>query len=431
MSDDFSMDVVPTNKSKRSNNARGGSSGGEKCARGQLMNRFMKRYKADEALLKTNNTIHPGQVLRMPQFPARAASAIRQFSNPFRQDHANIRDKSSGAYEMDDFNNSYESLESEPKHLTSNAAHKTATRSQDKPFAGPDPPKLPLAIIDDRSSGPVGGLQGSLQDLPFSLISLPEAAVLQYFRRERGEEDHTDLPESFAARARTTRPGTISTLSSTYGPMTPLSAFHDSHLRDSTMGQHKPPPAYQSHFSRRQQTLSFDTVETPLCFSSLVGSSPATASYPLSGYSGRDSGFRATPPMLGSKALKARGFSSNTTQRQAKGMHSFELFTRSEANLIRSAREKALYRRSLANDDDKQPRLLFPGIMIVTVLFPLIGILALCGRFDSTISWYSQGEAHSLTKSQREILKQQLMAEGALYIALITGLSVYYSVHGL
>lgn len=109
---------------------------------------------------------------------------------------------------------------------------------------------------------------------------------------------------------------------------------------------------------------------------------------------------------------------------------SFELFTRSEADLIESAREDMLYRRSLPVDEDKQPRFLFLGIMTVTIFFPLIGLIALCGRFDSTIAWYSHGEVDSLTREQRAILKQQLLVEAVVYPVLITILAVYYSVHG-
>lgn len=68
--------------------------------------------------------------------------------------------------------------------------------------------------------------------------------------------------------------------------------------------------------------------------------------------------------------------------------------------------------------------------MTVTILFPLVGLVALCGRFDSTISWYSHGEINSLTREQRAVLKQQLLVEAVVYPVLITVLAVYYSVHG-
>lgn len=56
--------------------------------------------------------------------------------------------------------------------------------------------------------------------LPFPLISLPQAARLQHIRRERGEEDHTDHGSSFMSRVASR---TISTISSSTSPRTPLS----------------------------------------------------------------------------------------------------------------------------------------------------------------------------------------------------------------
>lgn len=64
----------------------------------------------------------------------------------------------------------------------------------------------------------------NLPRLPFPLISLPEAAMLQQVRRERGEEDHTEQGSTFAAKARSC---TASTISSSNGPLTPASVLGD------------------------------------------------------------------------------------------------------------------------------------------------------------------------------------------------------------
>lgn len=142
-------------------------------------------------------------------------------------------------------------------------------------------------------------------------------------------------------------------------------------------------------------------------------------------------GLRESPSLLGAKILRLRGFSSSTRQRRANTTpESFELFSRSETHLIESARESVFLRRHLSDDEDERQKFIFLNIMVLTIVFPLIGILALYGRFDSTISWYSHGEMHSLTKEQRGILKQQLFVEAVFYPVLITILSVYYSVHG-
>ncbi len=101
---------------------------------------------------------------------------------------------------------------------------------------GREPPQTPLTIFDQplyrtgiqeasqdkpQSYVPHDEFLNELPRLPFPLISLPEAAMLQYFRRERGEEDHTDPTNSFAGRK---RPGTFSTLSSSNFPQTPVSS---------------------------------------------------------------------------------------------------------------------------------------------------------------------------------------------------------------
>jgi hypothetical protein len=68
--------------------------------------------------------------------------------------------------------------------------------------------------------------------------------------------------------------------------------------------------------------------------------------------------------------------------------------------------------------------------MTFTIFFPPVGLLALLGKLDSTISWYTHGELHGLTKEQRGTLKQQLFVEMVLYPSLVITLAVYYSVHG-
>lgn len=66
--------------------------------------------------------------------------------------------------------------------------------------------------------------------------------------------------------------------------------------------------------------------------------------------------------------------------------------------------------------------------MILTIFFPPVGLLALYGRFDSTISWYTHGQLHALNWEQRGALKQQLCVEVVLFPTLVTTLAVYYSV---
>ncbi|PNY28149.1 Uncharacterized protein TCAP_01927 [Tolypocladium capitatum] len=390
---------------------------------------------------------HPDQSLKMPQLPARAAAAIRRFSNPFRHDSAALQcDKPKPAFELQDFSNSYESLDSEPvqQRLSHQQRQEDKFRwSRIQQKLGRDPPRTPMTILDKplyiknaRGSGnndhvPHDKFLSRIPLLPFPLISLPEAAMLQYFRRERGEEDHTDPPSSFAAKARSARSGTVSTISTTNSPLTPLSPLGDLHTSFAGTTHAKPLAVYQSRYLQRQRSLSIDTTPSRLRSSAILGSSPSVAARHRSGGPWYDVGLRESPSTLGSKILRLRGFSSSTRKGRANTTaESFELFSRSETHLIESARERILLHRHLSDDEDDRQKFIFLSIMVVTIAFPLIGVLALYGRFDSTISWYSHGEMHFLKKEQRAILKQQLCVEAVFYPVLITILSVYYSVHG-
>lgn len=88
-----------------------------------------------------------------------------------------------------------------------------------------------------------------------------------------------------------------------------------------------------------------------------------------------------------------------------------------------------MFRRRHHSEDDPPQRLIFTVILVLTIAFPLIGLLALWGKFDGTIAWYARGERGCLTGEQRATLKQQLLVEVVLYPALIIALSVYYSLH--
>ncbi|KND91314.1 hypothetical protein TOPH_04077 [Tolypocladium ophioglossoides CBS 100239] len=390
---------------------------------------------------------HPDQPIKMNQLPARAAAAIRRFSNPFHHDiTASQWEKPKPAFELQNLSNSYESLDSEPveQRLSHQQRQEDKFRwSRIQQKLGRDPPRIPMTILDKplyiknaRGSGssdhvPHDKFLSDIPLLPFPLISLPEAAMLQYFRRERGEEDHTDAPSSFAAKARSARSGTVSTISTTTSPLTPLSPLGDLHTSFAGTTHPKPLAVYQSRFLRRQRSLSVDTTPSRLRSSAILGSSPSIASRHRSGGPWYDVGLRESPSTLGAKILRLRGFSSSTRQRRANTTAgSIELFSRSETHLIESARESILLHRHLSDDEGDRQKFIFVNIMVVTIIFPLIGVLALYGRFDSTISWCSHGEMHSLTKEQRSILKQQLFVEAVFYPVLITILSVYYSVHG-
>lgn len=96
--------------------------------------------------------------------------------------------------------------------------------------------------------------------------------------------------------------------------------------------------------------------------------------------------------------------------------------------MMELAREDILFRRRHSDENEKRQRFVCCVVMVLTVFFPLIGILALYGKFDQTISWHCHGEMHCFTAKQRTVMKRQLMLEGVLYPILVIVLAVYYSV---
>lgn len=103
-------------------------------------------------------------------------------------------------------------------------------------------------------------------------------------------------------------------------------------------------------------------------------------------------------------------------------------FSPSEARIIETAREDIMYRRRHSHEDRGRLGTIFVCIFAFTIIFPLIGLLALIGVFDTTISWYTRGGMHNLTDGQRSVLKKQLVIEGIAYGVLVVILAVYFSV---
>ncbi|KAJ6442995.1 ATP-dependent RNA helicase ROK1 [Purpureocillium lavendulum] len=334
--------------------------------------------------------------------------------------------------------NSYASLDSEPDDdgLMPSARRNLGPAAPGTPAAARAGHALGYGASHELTSGiTIGAGNDSFYDniarLPFPLVSLPEAAKMQRYRIDRGEEDHTDPPSSFAAKARSTRSGTFSSMSSRNSPLTPLSPFGDMRGSALTSTPARPPTAYQDAFSRRKDTPSFGTSQSRLHSSAILGGSPIT---PMprrtSGGPWHEVGLRDSPSILGLDFRRLRGFSLRTRQRRAGTVgQSFEMFSRSEAELIRSAREEVLLHRSMRGQEDDRLKVIFLAVMVLTLILPPIGLIALLGHFDSAISWYTHGDAHRLTREQRSILKQQLMVEGALYVGLVIGLVVYFSRH--
>lgn len=95
---------------------------------------------------------------------------------------------------------------------------------------------------------------------------------------------------------------------------------------------------------------------------------------------------------------------------------------------MQTAREDILYRRRFVQDNEKLLATVFLSVFLLSFIFPVAGLLALCGVFNSTIAWYTHGEVHTFTLSQRSVLKRQLLVLAALYVALIILLAICFSV---
>lgn len=194
--------------------------------------RKSQRFKISKT--NTNATgFSPIASRRIIQSPVRAVDAIRRVSNSiFRESQSPQPHLQSAVLQVWERSNSYESLDSRvsaEKILVTSAGsgekdtNKQFRWSRIRENLGRDMPKQPLTIFDQPlySPGlllsqkqckvtqrvPHDNFLSQIPQLHFPLISLPEAAMLQHFRRERGEEDHT----MSACSAR----GSLNTISST------------------------------------------------------------------------------------------------------------------------------------------------------------------------------------------------------------------------
>ncbi|PHH67047.1 hypothetical protein CDD81_4442 [Ophiocordyceps australis] len=364
----------------------------------------------------------PDVTVKVSQMPARAAAAIRRLSRPFRPaDQGLAMAKTKGIEipkQVQYSNKSYESLDS--------VLYKERARN-----GLADPAKLQHdghAMQFKHSA--FGAMNHNSRDtgssLPFPLISLPEAALLQHMRRERGEEDHTDLPGSFAAKARSARSGTISTTSSksVASPMTTMSPFSNgspSQLRQVT----KPGPSYQGFYISTQAASSVVTSSSRPNSLAILGNSNPPWSRELASVPWQQEPVNENPSFL-HRVSEWTGIKKPTKSPEMPD--SFQAFIRAEERRVAAEKDdiEELRRAHLAYNPHGKQELLFYLIAMASLLFPPLGLLAICGRFDSTISWCTHGRAHALTGAQRKWLKRQMFAEAIVLPVLISILSVYY-----
>ncbi|KAM0344431.1 hypothetical protein ACHAPU_007615 [Fusarium lateritium] len=382
-----------------------------------------------------------------------------RFSNLFRKEPTEPAHDREGILlsDLPPKRGSYQSLDSDAiPHESCGIAEETSpdgrkyfSWSRIRENLGRDPPKTPLTIFDQPlySHGfqepansnkpahvPHDEFLNKLPRLPFPLVSLPEAQMLQRFKRQRGEEDHTQSASDFAARGRSY---TLSTANSPCLPKTPSPPQRS--FWTTSPGNEVTRPAPAHHRQRLRQVFrrrdSSERISHMLISSSAILDTPPPTDPKSSTqrvwYRGPQTEV-STPRTVWPEARDF--FSSNDNLQAGRLQPGWETpierpFTRAETRLIEEAREDMLRHRQHADIVAKRGKTVFMWIMILTLFFPFIGPIALYGKLNSTISWYTHGEMQCLTRDQHGTLKQQLIVEAVIYPALIISLSVYYSVH--
>ncbi|KAJ6786047.1 hypothetical protein PWT90_02741 [Aphanocladium album] len=373
---------------------------------------------------------------RQTSAKSRLQTAIRRVSSSI-DGFGTTRDRGIQSFKMKQLNGSFDSLNS-----TASSEYFGGGNHWQGFESSQDPQRVLFAEIPflDVKNGTVG-----IPRLPFPLISLPEAAKLQKVRIERGEEDHTDPTRSSVTK---TYSETRSTISSNNSPRTPRSVlFSHSQIGSSRDHLDKLSPAcsrWDSPHSNGKQSLkpesrkkltvagisneSNERISSLLLLGGKRRSQIMKTPDPRSPYwHSADDEFRQVAPRL----LRLRGFSASTRERRAKdGPLQLEqsLFSASETFLMESARADILFRRRYVQDCQKRLAYVFIPVVVISAIFPIVGILALCGTFNSTISWYTHGEVAHFSLRQRTILKRVLLVELAVYIGIVIVLSVHFSV---
>ncbi|KAM0440877.1 hypothetical protein ACHAPT_000179 [Fusarium lateritium] len=302
---------------------------------------------------------------------------------------------------------------------------------------GREPPKAPPTILDKPLYKRVTKDESKLKRAPhdafltkfptfhMELVSLPEAAMMQAFKRQRGEEDHTDTGAEFAMKK---GHGSIGSPSTSTFPRTPTS------VTSPGASLPRPPPARHPHRSNRNDVLrrreSSKAISRMLISSSIILEPPgASEGRPRTnrGWYGGDrqdlTTFHDDVPRLNQGPPST--FGKRSDRGRADGSH----FHQSGIELVDFTQGNILRRREQADDaEDKRQKRVFLFIILLTIIFPFIGLLAIYNKFDGMISWATEGEMHTLTRAQRSILKNLVLVLVILYPALISGLVVYYAV---
>ncbi|EEU48048.1 uncharacterized protein NECHADRAFT_75219 [Fusarium vanettenii 77-13-4] len=294
---------------------------------------------------------------------------------------------------------------------------------------GREPPQTPPTILDKplykrdfqgrkRPHVPHDAFLKKTETIHMDLISLPEAAMLQRFRRARGEEDHTVTGAAFAAqKLGGSMNSPLGSPSSATFPLTP------------TSGSTLPRPAPAHHPERANHNGLFRNSNERIT-EMLIPSSA------ILGSTGTDSRFGTNRGWCGDNIQPFNSFSEDEPRFRRGPASTFGRRSdngrgdRSGVELVDFTWGNVLRRRQQPDDaEDHRQKRIFVSIVILTIMFPFIGVLAIRNKLDAMIPWATEGEMHTLTPTQRRTLKYLLLALAVLYPALITGLVVYYAVH--
>ncbi|KAL7787413.1 hypothetical protein V8C37DRAFT_418961 [Trichoderma ceciliae] len=361
---------------------------------------------------------------------ARAAAAVRRLSNPF-QTPPNWR-SAARVIELEDVPDKYQPLDSDRNVQAQATLPLTRTDSTETVWPRVIRHKETVNEFDQAfcetrindTTLPSDDSANVFSRLPFELIDLEEAAKCYGSQRYRNAAE----ANSFAQRAR----------------LGPLWSGYSNDAGPSSAGGYRfggsdnPPITHPSTAVFRDQIIhgrpiaEFDFIDnTPTPSSAILGSLRSRPFLRSNSGTSRFGHFRAAAA-LGAKCLriKAPPPESDGSQPWAVSRNQTGgVLTPSEADLIESARGEIMDRRRFPEEAERKRKILFIGIIILSVAFPLVGLLALLGKFDSTVCWYALGEMQGFTREQRGMLMQQLLVETFAYTILIIFLSLHFSGH--
>ncbi|KAM0516272.1 hypothetical protein ACHAPE_005418 [Trichoderma viride] len=367
------------------------------------------------------------------QLPVRAAAPIRRPSNPFLtppnwKTSARITELEDGP---DNYPTPSPSRIIQPQADTTLALTRTDSSETVWPcFIRPDETvnEFDQAFCETRIKDtilPSDDSTNAFSRLPFELIDLKEAAKTHGSQRYR----NADEADAFVQRAR----------------LGPLWSGYSNEAGPSSSGGYRfggsnnPPVTrpstalFRDQITNTRPAVEFDFADnTPTPSSAILGSLRSKLSLrPKPKPAPRFGHFRAAAA-LGAKCLRikappAKSQNNNGQEWALPRTETEGVLTPSEVELLETARGEIMERRRSPEEAEHKRKILFMGIVSSSIVFPLIGILALFGIFDSTVCWYALGEMKGFTKEQRGMLIQQLLVETFVYTVLTVFLSLHFS----